>query len=299
MDVYLDAFLDYLKVERGLAPNSIAAYRSDLVKYIEFLKKNKLTNPDKIKRKHINDFLFSLRNKFATVTISRYLSSVKNFHRFLVREKIAKNDFSNLIESPKIGKKIPEVLNYDEVTKILSFSKLKKPQDLRDKTILELMYATGLRVSEVAGLRVDDLNLEVDFLKCKGKASKERIVPLSKAANKMLKDYLGQSRPRLLKGKVTNHLFLSQGGRNLTRQSIWKMIKKRVLSAGIKKKVSPHTLRHSFATHLLEGGADLRSVQEMLGHSSITTTQIYTHVNKMRLKQIHSRYHPRAKVSEE
>jgi integrase/recombinase XerD len=293
MDIYLDAFLDYLKVEKGLAANSIQAYRRDLLKYIKFLEAKGIGRPREVLRKHITDFLFSLRTSLSAASISRHLSSVKSFHKFLLREKIASSDPSDLIESPKTAKKIPDVLSVDEVSNILKGPNLKRPQGVRDKAILELMYATGLRVSEAANLQIPDINLEVGFLKCKGKSSKERIVPMGKSALHFLSRYLDQVRPALLKGKNSHYVFLAQGGRHLTRQSIWKMIKATVRKARIRKKVSPHTLRHSFATHLLEYGADLRSVQEMLGHASITTTQIYTHINKLRLKDIHRRFHPR------
>lgn len=295
MEIYLDAFLDYLKVEKGLALNSIVSYQQDLRKYLNFLKRKKIDRIDKIQKKDISDFLFSMRSKISPRSISRYLSSIKNFHKFLLREKISASDPANLIESPKLGKKIPEVLSLDDINRLLKVPSARQIQGKRDKAILELMYATGLRVSEIASLKLDDLNLEVGFLKCKGKSSKERLVPLGKIAEKFVANYIEEVRAKLLKDKLSSVLFLAQGGRPLTRQSIWKMIKKTVKKAGIKKRVSPHTLRHSFATHLLERGADLRSVQEMLGHSSITTTQVYTHINRLRLKEIHIQYHPRAK----
>ncbi len=294
MDIYLDAFIDYLRVEKGLASNSVNAYRHDLLKYLVFLGGKNISRPNKIERKHITDFLFLLRNKISPRSVSRHLSSVRSFHKFLLREKISSSDPSGLIESPKLEQKIPGVLSFEEVSRILKSPNLHNHHGLRDKALLELMYAAGLRVSEIAGLKLADLNFEVGFLKCKGKASKERIVPLGKFARKYLIRYIEKARPRLLKSGSSDNLFVAQGVKSLSRQSIWKTIKKMVKKAGIKKKVSPHTLRHSFATHLLEGGADLRSVQEMLGHSSITTTQIYTHVNKRRLKEIHSKYHPRA-----
>lgn len=295
MESFIDAFLDYLRLERGLANNTIDAYNRDLRKYIDFLKKRGVTRPDKIERKDINDFLFQLRTKISPVSIARYLSSIKSFHRFLLREKISDYDPSELIDSPRLWKKIPDTLSFEEVSRLLKAPNTKYLHGIRDKAILELMYATGLRVSEVASLKVIDLNMEVGFLRCRGKGSKERIVPLGKTAAKFIEKYLSMVRPRLSKNKDIPFLFLAQGGRRLSRQSIWKMIKKMVVKAKIKKNVTPHTLRHSFATHLLERGADLRSVQEMLGHANITTTQIYTHINQIRLKEIHSLYHPRAK----
>ncbi|MCK5287838.1 MAG: tyrosine recombinase, partial [Candidatus Omnitrophica bacterium] len=202
---------------------------------------------------------------------------------------------SDLIETPKLEQKIPVYLTLLEVSKVLKVSNLKRPQGIRDRAIIELMYATGLRVSELVMIKFFDINLEIGFIKCKGKGSKERIVPLGKAAIHFVDKYINQARNKLLGKKVSTYVFIAQGGRRLSRQSVWKMIKKSVRFAGIKKKVSPHTLRHSFATHLLEGGADLRSVQEMLGHASITTTQIYTHVNETRLRNIHKEFHPRAR----
>jgi len=294
MEVYLEAFIDYLRVEKGLAFNSIIAYTKDLNKYTKHLKKEGLTDPKDITRKTITDFLFHLRKKMSPISIARVLSAIKSFHKFLVREKISGQDPSDLIETPKLEKKIPNFLTAEEVTKILKAPNLKKSQGIRARAMLELMYATGLRVSELVNLKAPDVNLDVGFIKCKGKGSKERIVPLGGVASRFLQKYFQEARGKLLGKKINPYIFLAQGGRGISRQSVWKMIKEIVRKCRIKKKISPHTLRHSFATHLLEGGADLRSVQEMLGHSSITTTQIYTHVNQRRLKKIHSQFHPRA-----
>ena len=294
MNLYLESFLDYLRVEKGLSANSIDAYKHDLVKYLRFLEGRNI-KINKIVRKNIVDFLFSLRAKLSVNSISRNLSSIKNFHKFLLREKVTLSDPSDLIEAPKLGKKIPEVLTFSEVMRILKSPNFRNYRGLRDKAVLELMYATGLRVSEVSGLRLIDLNLEVGFIKCKGKSSKERIVLLGSSAVKFLRRYIEESRGKFLKTRTSAYLILAQGGKALSRQSIWKMIKKMARKSGIRKKITPHTLRHSFATHLLEGGADLRSVQELLGHCSITTTQIYTHINRRRLKEVFDRYHPRAK----
>ncbi|NQT28880.1 MAG: site-specific tyrosine recombinase XerD [Candidatus Omnitrophica bacterium] len=294
MEVYLEAFIDYLRVEKGLAFNSIIAYTKDLNKYTKHLKKEGLTDPKDVTRKTITDFLFHLRKKMSPISIARVLSAIKSFHKFLVREKISGQDPSDLIETPKLEKKIPNFLTAEEVTKILKAPNLKKSQGIRARAMLELMYATGLRVSELVNLKAPDVNLDVGFIKCKGKGSKERIVPLGGVASRFLQKYFQEARDKLLGKKINPYIFLAQGGRGISRQSVWKMIKEIVRKCRIKKKISPHTLRHSFATHLLEGGADLRSVQEMLGHSSITTTQIYTHVNQRRLKKIHSQFHPRA-----
>lgn len=295
METYIEAFFDYLRVERGLASNSLKSYKADLSKYSQYLNKLGIDNPRKVKREDITEFIFSLRASLSIGTISRILSSVKNFHQFLLREKIRSDDPSGLIETPKLEKKIPAFLSFEEVTRVLKAPNLKTKQGLRARAILEIIYASGLRVSESVGLKMGDVNLEVGFIKCKGKGSKERIIPLGKTANHFIKRYTEQVRPKLLKGNESAYLFLAQGGHKLSRQSVWKMIKAMVKKAKIKKKISPHTLRHSFATHLLEGGADLRSVQEMLGHANIATTQIYTHINKSRLKKIHSDFHPRAR----
>jgi len=293
LDPYCDAFFDYLKVEKGLARNSILAYKQDLKKYSRYLQDQKLDSPGKITRKELTDFLFSLRGNNAVSSISRVVSTLKSFHKFLQREKITPLDPSTLLESPKLEQKIPGFLNVDEVSEVLKTPNLKNFHGIRDRAILEIMYATGMRVSETATLKLSDLNLEVGFLKCRGKGSKERIVPVGHTAQDFLRKYLTESRPRLLGRKISLNLFLAQGGRSLSRQSIWKMVKKIVKKAGVRKKVSPHTLRHSFATHLLERGADLRSVQEMLGHASVTTTQLYTHINQSWLKEIHRKFHPR------
>jgi len=294
MKIYCEAFNDYLKVEKGLSQNSILSYNQDLKKYVKHLAGAGITEPSKITSKDISNLLFNLRGKISVSSISRMLSTIKSFHKFLVREKIISSNPVEFIESPKLEKKIPSFFNFDEINKILKEPNLKNYHGIRDRAILELMYATGLRVSEVSTLKISDINLELGFIKCKGKGSKERLVPLGKIAEGFIKKYIDEARPKLLAKKVSQYLFLAQGGRRLSRQSIWKMIKKVVRFAGIRKKASPHTLRHSFATHLLERGADLRSVQEMLGHSSITTTQIYTHINQTRLKEIHGKFHPRA-----
>lgn len=293
MDIYREAYLDFLKVEKGLAANSIAAYNRDLRCYSEFLANKGIKAPGHVTRQDITDFLFSLRGKISASSISRNLSTIKSFHRFMQREKIAPNDPSELIDTPRVDKKIPSFLGFEEVNDLLKSPNLKDKHGLRDKAILELMYATGMRVSEVSSMQLGDTNMEVGFIKCKGKGSKERIIPFGKVAEHFLRRYLDEVRSGLLKKKSCPYLFVAQGGHHLSRQSIWKMIKACLKKAGIRKKASPHTLRHSFATHLLERGADLRSVQEMLGHASITTTQIYTHINQTRLKEIHKHFHPR------
>ena len=294
MEIYLESFIDYLRVEKGLSVNTILSYNQDLKKYTIFLKKNKINEPRSITRKNITDFLFNLRKSISPTSIARILSTIKNFHRFLLRDKITSSDPSELIETPRLDKKIPDFLSVEEVGSLLKAPNIKRRHGIRNRAILELMYATGLRVSELTAIKISDINLEVGFIKCTGKGSKERIVPLGKVAQHFLTKYEFEARKKFLGDSVCSYLFLAQGGKKISRQSVWKIIKQIVNKAKIKKKVSPHTLRHSFATHLLENGADLRSVQEMLGHASITTTQIYTHINQRRLKKIHSQFHPRA-----
>jgi integrase/recombinase XerD len=229
----------------------------------------------------------------AANSVARRLAAIKSFYRFLVRERILKADPSSLIDSPKLWKKIPDALSINEVAALLEEPNIRQQQGIRDRAILEALYATGMRVSEAVNLKKDNVNLEVGFLRCIGKGNKERVIPLGKKAITSLERYLTIARPQLLKGKTSEYLFLNRFGKRISRQSLWKIIKRYARQAGIKKPIWPHILRHSFATHLLERGADLRSVQEMLGHSNISTTQIYTHINKDRLKTIHKMFHPR------
>lgn len=291
----IDSFLNYLSVERSLSKNTIVSYRHDLTTYIKYLEDAHINALSQTSRKNIRDFMFMLKDKGLTATsIARNLAAIKVFYRFLVRERILGADPSGLLESPKLWKRIPDALSLKEVEDLLGQPDLRQLQGIRDRAILELMYATGIRVSEAVNLKVSDINLDVGFLRCIGKGSKERIVPLGKEAGVALKRYLEKARPKLLKKSSSDTvLFVSRLGKRISRQSFWKLIKFYCRKARIKKNVRPHTLRHSFATHLLERGADLRSVQEMLGHADISTTQIYTHIDKNRLKLIHRTYHPR------
>lgn len=290
----IDAFLNYLSVERALSENTIISYREDLESYAVFLDKNKIDVLSKTTRNDITNFMLSQRDRgLSANSVARHLAAIRMFYRFLARERIIKNDPTVLVDSPKLWKKIPDTLSLNEVDALLSAPNLRSIQGIRDRAILETLYATGMRVSEVAHLRVSDLNMEVGFVRCFGKGRKERIVPLGAKAIVSIKRYLGVSRPKLLGVKNSDSLFLSRLGKKISRQSLWKIIKRYAKEAGIKKSIKPHLLRHSFATHLLERGADLRSVQEMLGHANISTTQIYTHINKDRLKSIHKMFHPR------
>lgn len=294
MQEYLDQFIDFLEVERGVSLNTIQSYRRDIEKFIRYAQAKK-KDISSISREELMSFLVQLKKDgLAATSIARNLASLKTFWKFLAMERIVPENVAAVIETPKTWKTIPDVLNRQEVEKLLGAPSRKGLTGPRDKAILELMYATGLRVSEVKDLKKANVNLEAGFVKCSGKGGKERVVPLGKVAKEAIERYIATSRKKLLSKKEDEHLFLSRLGKRLSRQSIWKIIQKYAKQAGIKKHITPHTLRHSFATHLLEGGAELRGVQEMLGHADISTTQIYTHINKDKLKKVHDKYHPRA-----
>jgi integrase/recombinase XerD len=286
-------FVNYISVEKGLAANSILAYERDLKMYANFLSSKKITEPTDITRDHITKFLFHEKERKQEVSsIARALVAIKVFHRFLVRERVLTEDVTRVLESPKLWKYLPTFLTGREVEAILGAPDVRKETGIRDRAILELLYATGMRVSELVGLKLGDLNLESGFLKCCGKGGKERIVPLGRSANEAVMKYLNRVRPTNIK---QSQVFMGlKRTDKLSRQAIWQMIRKYAKQARIKKQITPHTFRHSFATHLLEGGADLRVVQELLGHADISTTQIYTHISKDRLKTVHSEFHPRA-----
>jgi len=294
MKELIDVFLNYLSVERGLSNNTLISYRKDLDIYTEFLASRSVNALSKISKNDITNFMLDQKDKgLSANSISRRLAAIRMFHRFLARERLSKSDPSNLIDSPKLWKKIPETLSLNEVEALIAQPDSRNRQGIRDKAILEVLYATGMRVSEAVNLKLDNVNLDIGFLRCIGKGDKERVIPLGKKAIAGIKRYLELSRPHLLKKKQSEFLFVSRLGKKISRQSFWKIIKRYAKLAKIKKPMKPHILRHSFATHLLERGADLRSVQEMLGHSNISTTQIYTHVTKDRLKTIHRQFHPR------
>ena len=294
MDKLVEEFLNYLSVEKGLAENTLSSYRGDLAKYIKYLTQNNIDSFGKTNRSNVTNFMLYLKEKgLNSNSIARALIAIKVLYRFLVNERYLKDDITSVISLPKLWRKLPEVLSSDEVERLLTSPNLRTKLGIRDKAVLELMYATGMRVSEIASLKLNDLNLDMGFVKCTGKGQKERIIPLGTYASRALMRYLNRARPKFLKQKDENSLFLSRLGKKISRQTFWKTIKHYTKKSKIKKEIAPHTLRHSFATHLLERGADLRTVQEMLGHSDISTTQIYTHINKERLKQIHRKYHPR------
>ncbi|MGZ4111572.1 MAG: site-specific tyrosine recombinase XerD, partial [Tumebacillaceae bacterium] len=284
MDKLIERFIHYLAVERGLAMNTLESYQRDLIGYVKFLQKNGISDLNQTRRANIISYLAELqRNGRATSTISRNLASMRAFYGFMLRDGLIDGDPTTNLESPKIEKRLPKVLTVDEVESLLEGPDGGSVAGIRDKAMLELLYATGIRVSELVALNISDVNLNMGFLKCYGKGSKERIIPLGTMALKTVSDYVMRSRVKLLRDQSEESLFLNHHGQRLSRQGFWKIIKKYAHAARIEKEITPHTLRHSFATHLLENGADLRSVQEMLGHADISTTQIYTHLTKSRL----------------
>lgn len=295
MKSIVDEFIQFLSIERGLAENTLTSYRQDLLNFVEFLKTKDIKNLKEVNRSELRDYLFELKNKGrAPSTISRNLSSIRTFYQFLTSEGVIDTDPSTELESPKQAKKLPDVMTLEEVERLISQPDEAKYKGIRDKAMLELLYATGIRVSELIALERSYADLKNGFLLCKGKGNKERIIPLGNYAVEILDRYIERARPHLVKDKLETALFVNHRGRQLTRQGFWKIIKKYAVKARISKPITPHTLRHSFATHLIENGADLRSVQEMLGHEDIATTQIYTRITKEKLKSIYSNAHPRA-----
>jgi integrase/recombinase XerD len=291
----ISSFLTHVRVEKGLSANTVSAYHRDLVKFDEFAKKRKLSL-EAVSRDDLVDFLAGLyRQKLESKSVARHLVTLRNFFRFAQIQELIPADPSINLESPKIRRSLPGYLRLEEVERLLAQPDAKTPLGLRDRAMLEVLYSTGLRVSELTGLRVADLDSKVGCVRCIGKGDKERIVPVGKKALGMVDKYLRDARPKLL-GKSTGSLtlFVNRRGRQLSRVGVWKILSGYGRRAGLRTALTPHMLRHSFATHLLERGADLRSVQLMLGHADISTTQIYTHVVEERLKQIYKAHHPRA-----
>lgn len=294
MKEFIDEFINYLSVERGLSHNTLLAYTRDLNKYVQFLARKNKSKVDDIQRSDINDYMYKQKQRgLSASSVCRNLAAIKSFHRYLARERIAKEDPTSLLETPKLWKRVPDVLSASEIEAIIKSTEGRDWQAIRDQAILELLYASGMRVSELVDLKVENVNMEVGYVRCIGKGRKERIIPIGRRARKAVKRYLDEVRGKSKKAKFITVLFISRLGKKISRQSIWKIIKTYARKAKIKKTIKPHTIRHSFATHLLERGADLRSVQEMLGHSDISTTQIYTHVDRERLKSVHKQFHPR------
>lgn len=290
-------YLMYLKIEKGLADNSIKSYQRDLLSYMDFLEKERILSWEKISRYDIVLFLKMLKEEGKSEnSIVRMSSSLRQYHQFLRQENILKEDPMQYVDTPKKVNNLPKVLSMEEIEKILETPDVDKEIGLRDRAILEVMYATGLRITELVSLTMDELHLNMGFIQTIGKGNKERILPIGQEATKWMESYLKYSRPIFEKraSDTTSIVFLNARGKGLTRQGVWKNLKKIVQQTGIKQNVTPHMLRHSFATHLLENGADLRVVQELLGHSDISTTQIYTHITKARMKKVYDQYHPRA-----
>jgi integrase/recombinase XerD len=291
-------FIQYLSVEKGLAQNTLESYERDLTQYMDFVEKSRITQLKDTKKLTIQNYLLQLKKLGrASSSVTRSMVSIRSFYQFLVRERMLELDPSLNMESPRLVKRLPKVLSVQEVECLLEAPETITPYGMRDKAMLELLYATGIRVSELVSLNAGHVNLGMGFVRCIGKGSKERIIPLGRIAAKWLHDYIQIMRHQLLReSKLDDALFINHLGTRLTRQGFWKIIKKYGREARIMKEITPHTLRHSFATHLLDNGADLRAVQEMLGHADISTTQIYTHVNKIRMKEVYNRSHPRAKL---
>lgn len=294
MDILADQYLHYILVEKGLAKKTITAYSRDIVRYLAFLKKNRVQGIEKTDTRIILQYLIHLRNQgLGTSSRARHLVSLRGFYAFLVQEKHIPKNHAKLVELPKRHVTLPDVLSVADVRSLLETPVPTTPAGARDAAMLELLYAAGLRVSELIHLRLMDVNLEGCFLRVMGKGSKERIVPFGSYAKNQIDSYLETARPALLKGRISAYLFVARAGKPMTRQGFWKLLKRYAQKCGTLKHITPHTLRHSFATHLLEGGADLRTVQVMLGHVDISTTQIYTHVAQKHLKEVHKQYHPR------
>jgi len=293
-DALLDAFTDYLSIERGLAHNSLVAYSADLLRYIEFCTASGAKHPAEVNSEHVRTFFSHLKHVGLGVrSRARYLAALRGFYTFALNEGLLKHNPVSDIETPKLLHTLPHVLSIAEVEALLETCSSKNSLGIRDRAMLEVVYACGLRVSELVALQLNDFHPASAYIKTVGKGNKERIVPIGEEAMEVLQHYLEYGRPALLRGRRSNHVFLNRSAGGLTRQGFWKIIKRRALEAGINKNVTPHTLRHSFATHLLENGADLRVVQVLLGHADISTTQIYTHVTREHLQRVHERYHPR------
>ena len=290
----LERFTDFLSLEQGASPQTIDAYRRDLGRFVEFAITKGARAPVDVTARLLRDFVYQLKDiGLAPASIRRSVSALRTYYRFLLADGIVVRDPSERLETPKRWRTLPEVLTVDEVQRLLASPTLDDPLYFRDRALLELAYGAGLRVSEWITLGVRDLVLEEALVRVFGKGSKERLVPIGRQAIAAVAIYVRELRPRLEKGEGKGVLFLNARGQPLTRMGAWKILQRHVERAGIEKRVTPHTLRHSFATHLLEGGADLRAVQEMLGHADISTTQIYTHVDREYLRSVHRQFHPR------
>ncbi|HWF13136.1 MAG TPA: site-specific tyrosine recombinase XerD [Candidatus Acidoferrales bacterium] len=299
MDTTIHIFLTYVRVEKGLANNTILAYGRDLRRFDAFLARRRKCRVEEVDREDVVDFLASLyKEKLDSRSVARYLVSLRNYFKFALMENLVRDDPTENLESPKTRQSLPTYLRVDEVDKLLAAPDVSKPLGLRDRAMLEILYSSGLRVSELLNLRISDLDTRLGCLRCIGKGDKERLVPVGRKAIAAVEQYLAVARPRFARPSSppphNQVLFLTRNGRRLNRVSIWKIMHDYGMRLGLRGRLTPHKLRHSFATHLLERGADLRSVQLMLGHADISTTQIYTHVVEERLKQVYKAHHPRA-----
>jgi integrase/recombinase XerD len=299
MESSIHVFLSYLRVEKGLAQNTILAYGHDLRRFAAFLRKRQKTRMEDVSREDVVDFLSSLyKEKLDSRSVARYLVSLRGLYKFALMEETVVTDPTENLESPKIRSSLPTYLRVEEIDKLLQAPNLASPIGLRDRAMLEVLYSTGLRVSELLNLRIVDIDARMGCVRCIGKGDKERLVPIGRKALEAVEQYLSQARPKFARPSSppphNQILFLTRRGRRLSRVGIWKILHDYGVKLGLRGRLTPHKLRHSFATHLLEGGADLRSVQLMLGHADISTTQIYTHVVEERLKQIYKAHHPRA-----
>lgn len=294
MEKLIQDFLAYLTVEKGLARNTLESYARDLGKYAAFLKRQGVANPAEVDRRAIKELPKHLHGTgLSNASVARTLVSIKGLHRFMLAEGLSDKDPTEMLESPRRGLRLPKAMSPAEVEALIAAPGEDSPEGVRDRAMLEVLYAAGLRASELVTLRPSDADFQVGYIKAFGKGSKARAVPLGEAALEWLRRYVDEARPAILGGRASHSLFVTRRGGPMTRQGFWKLIKRYAKAAGIKREITPHMLRHSFATHLLENGADLRSVQMMLGHADIATTQIYTHVEAARLKKLHSEKHPR------
>lgn len=295
MNEQVQEFLIYLQVEKGLAKNTIVSYQHDLMKFILYLKREEIAEFKDVDKNLLAGYFYFLRkSQESPASTARQLASIRGFFKFLCMEEYLELNPTVYLDTPKLPQKLPHVLSEEDVDRLLETTLGQDPLTLRDNAMLELIYATGMRVSELVNLKVQQVDLDLAYVRCLGKGSKERIIPLGSKAAKSVHYYLEKSRPMLVKNPREDVLFVNHHGQGITRQGFWKIIKKRAQEAGISMEITPHTLRHSFATHLLSNGADLRSVQEMLGHADVATTQIYTHLTKSKLREIYLKTHPRA-----
>ena len=295
MNEEINDYLHYLTIERGLSLNTRKSYERDLLQYLHYLEDEQITSWQDVDRYVVINYLEKMHDeKKAPATVTRMITSLRRFHQFLRQERLTDHDPMQHIDTPKKVQKLPSTLSLTEVERLIETPDTTKNLGIRDRAILEVMYATGMRVSELVGLKLSDLHLSLGLVQTLGKGDKERIIPLGYYAIQWLERYLDEARPLLVANPSETHVFVNHHGTGLSRQGIWKNLKQLVREAGINKEVTPHTLRHSFATHLLENGADLRTVQELLGHADISTTQIYTHITKKRMTDVYKQHFPRA-----